>query len=274
VDLNLLKTFCAVSRTLNISKAAEQRNLTQPAVSLQIKQLESIIGSALFLRHPIRLTETGEHLLVNAQEILSKWQSTLDFVQQEQALTKGTLTIACSDAVLRYCLLPIVAEFRDKYPGIHLALLNRTSLGAQQAVIEGKADFAIALFQNEHPKLIHKPFLNYNEVAVVPNDHPLAKQKSVNAQRLNKEPLLLLEEKTLTRTLTLNWFTQQNLNIYAPMALGSVDAQIEMTRQGAGIALISVFTVPPDLVSVKVKKLPSRQLAIYYQNLKPAVRAW
>lgn len=274
MDLNLLRTFCTVAETQNISRAAEQRHLTQPAVSLQIKQLETLVGAALFLRHPLRLTETGEHLLANAQDILSRWQQTLDFVQQQQELTRGSLTIACSDTLLRYRLLQPLQQFRARYPGVDVALLNRTSEEARLAVLKGEADLALGLHQHEHPKLIHRNVLTYQEVALVSPQHSLAGQAALNARQLTGQPLLLLEEKTQSHKLLRQWLATKQLQVVHSMALGSVDAQIEMARLGLGVAIVPAFTVPDDLVAIAVRGLPERQIACYYQHLKPAAQAW
>ncbi len=274
MDLTLLKTFCAVAETLNISRTADVIGLTQPAVSQQIKQLERTVGSELFLRHPLRLTETGQHLLVNAKEILSQWQRTLEFVQTEKDLKGGRLSIACSDVAMRYCLLDKIRRYREAYPGVELSVINRTSSGACDAVRAGEADLAIGIHTVDQDKLIHKPLMHYHEVAVVPVGHSLADRKSISAAQLAQEPLLLLEEKAKSRLLTQQWFAEAQIHALNVMALGSVDAQLDMARIGLGVALIPDFAVPADVVAIKIKAMKRRQLVSYYQRIKPAMQAW
>jgi len=269
-----MQTFCTVAGTLNISRAAEQLNLTQPAVSLQIKQLENLIGAPLFLRHPLRLTDVGDHLRINAQQILKQWELTLEFVQSERALTSGNLTIACSDSVMRFCLINKIKRFGQMYPGVDLSIINRTTNQATAAVVDGSADIAIAIHTGNQPKLIHKPLFSYQEVAVFHPDHDLQSQKIVTARQLCRETLLLLETNTISRNLTEQWFAHQGITEFKKMALGSVDAQAEMARIGFGVALVPDFAVPDDLCSLTIKKMATRHIATFYQRLKPAAQAW
>ncbi len=274
MDLGLLQTFVTVAATRNISRAAEQVHLSQPAVSLQIKQLEATVGTALFARHPLRLTDAGEHLLVNAQQILAQWQQTLEFVQAEQSLVAGKLTIACSDTLMRFTLLDKIALFNQQFPQVHMSILNRTTHGAQQAVLMGEADLAIALYEQDHAKLIHRPLLEYQEVAAVNPQHALAAQNTVTAHRLVQENLLLLEERTLSRKLIMDWFASKQLRPEKTMSLGSVDAQVVLARLQLGVAIIPEFALPEDLVRVGIRGLRKRKMVIFYQRLKPAAQAW
>jgi DNA-binding transcriptional LysR family regulator len=220
------------------------------------------------------LTDTGEHFLVNAQNILAQWESTLTFIQAEETLEKGALTIACSDTVMRYWLLPTIREFRSKYPGIRLSFLNRTSSGAQEAVLNGEADVAIALFQKDHPKLVHKKLFSYQEVAVVANGHPWGDQRYVTPHTLVKENLLLLEERTQTRQMFDRWLHSKQVTLMESMSLGSVEAQIELARIALGAAIVPDFACPSNVGKTDIRGLPKRQMACFYQRLKPASQAW
>jgi DNA-binding transcriptional LysR family regulator len=216
----------------------------------------------------------GEHLLVNAKSILTQWDETLAFVQSETELTTGKLTIACSDTVMRFCLLPTIERFQKNHPKMKLNFLNRTSQSARDSVINGDADIAIAIWQGDHPKLIHRKMFRYNEHVVVPMSHPLSSMESITAHQLIKENLLLLEERTLSRQLLDDWFKNKQVQQPTSMSLGSVEAQIELTRLGLGAAIVPEFSVPEDLHGIKIKGLPQRQVACFYQRLKPAAQAW
>ena len=274
MDLNLLQTFVTVAMTRNISRAADIVNLTQPAVSLQIKQLEDKLGTPLFLRHPLRLTDAGEHLFHNAQQILAQWQTTLEFVNDEKGLSAGSLTIACSDTLMRFHLLEKISAFKHRHPQVKLSLLNRTSHGAQQAVLDGEADIAIALYEHDHPKLIHRPLLTYNEVAAMHPEHGLSSLSSITAHRLVQQDLLLLEQRTLSYKLLIDWFATKQLSVKNALALGSVEAQIALARIQLGIAVIPDFACPDDLIALSIKGLRKRQVSLFYQRLKPAATAW
>lgn len=273
-DFSLLKTFVAVARHGSISRAADEVNLTQPAVSLQIKQLENSVGTALFHRHPIRLTDAGEHLLSHAQSVLSSWHDALKFVQEEKDLISGKLTIACSDTVMRFQLLPLIREFQRRYPGVKLALLNRTSAGAQDDVVQGRADIAYALADGQHPKLVYRPYRPYRDVAVMDSSHRLAGRRQLSAAALQKEILLLLEERTTSRKLFDSWITAQGCSIRQSMSLGSVDAQLTLAAEGMGIAIVPEFSVPTTMTAIPIRALPTRAIHLFYQRLKPASQAW
>jgi LysR family cyn operon transcriptional activator len=274
IDLTLLRTFVAVANTKNISRAAEQIHLTQPAVSLQIKQLENVVGTELFLRHPLRLTDAGEYLLAQSEHMLNQWQDILSYVQDEKDLVQGTLTIACSDTVMRFCLLPAIKQFRKRYPNLAFSILNRTSSAAKEAVLSGEADLAYALIDQPHAKLKQQPFLTYREVAAMPANHIWAQSKNLSAKQLVSETLLLLEERTQTRYQINRWFEQKHVQPVQAMSLGSVDAQIALAKAGLGVAILPEFAVPKNLEQVAISGLPNRTVASFYQRLKPAARAW
>ena len=273
-DFSQLKSFVAVARYGSISRAADVVHLTQPAVSLQIKQLETALGTALFTRHPLRLTDAGEHLLTQAQAILDQWESALDYVNDEQTLTRGKLTIACSDTLMRFALLPTIKAFKSRYPGVQLSFLNRTSAGAQVDVVEGRADLALSLSDEPHPKLKRRPMLQYRDVLITPPNHPLATPDPIAAHQLEHETLLLLEERTTSRHLIEQWLSHQPGTVIHRMSLGSVDAQIALTEAGLGLGIVPDFAVPSHLAAVPLSNLQDRQIDVGYLRLKPAVEAW
>lgn len=273
-DFSQLKSFVAVARYGSISRAAEAVHLTQPAVSLQIKQLESALGTALFYRHPIRLTDAGEYLLTYAQSMLAQWDLALDYVRDEQSLVRGQLTIACSDTLMRFALLPTIKLFKTQYPGVQLSFLNRTSAGAQTDVVEGRADLALSLADEPHPKLKRKPLLRYRDVLVAPPDHPLATQPTVSAMALEGETLLLLEERTTSRHLIEQWLSRQPYEAINRMSLGSVDAQLALSEAGLGLGIVPDFAVPSHLTAIALQDLQERQIDVGYLRLKPAAEAW
>jgi DNA-binding transcriptional LysR family regulator len=155
-----------------------------------------------------------------------------------------------------------------------LSVLNRTSFEAKDAVISGEADIAFALLEGEHAKLIHKKFKRYYERAVVASDHPLAQQQYVTATQLAKYPLLLLEAPTLSRKLLDRWFQQKDCIPGNLMNLGSVDGQLALARVGLGVALVPDFAIPNDLISVSIRGAQEREIALFYQRLKPTAQAW
>lgn len=273
-DFSQLKSFVAVARYGSISRAAEAVHLTQPAVSLQIKQLESALGTALFTRHPLRLTDAGEHFLTQAQAILDHWKSALDYVSDEQTLTRGKLTIACSDTLMRFALLPTIKVFKTRYPGVQLSFLNRTSAGAQVDVVEGRADLALSLSDEPHPKLKRQSVLQYRDVLITPPNHPLAAPNPVAAHQLEQETLLLLEERTTSRHLIEKWLSHQPGTVIHRMSLGSVDAQIALTEAGLGLGIVPDFAVPAHLAAVPLSNLQDRQIDVSYLRLKPTADAW
>ncbi|MEG3691815.1 LysR family transcriptional regulator, partial [Vibrio coralliirubri] len=124
LDINLLKTFVTLAEYKHFGKAAIALHMTQPNVSLHLKQLEQQTRIKLIERSPFQLTQAGERLLETSQRTLLELQICQADLNAINDLKIGTLTIAVSDIISRFLLIRPFQKFKAHYPGIDLTLLN------------------------------------------------------------------------------------------------------------------------------------------------------
>ncbi|MEF1218070.1 LysR family transcriptional regulator, partial [Photobacterium damselae] len=153
LDLNWLNTFVTLAKYEHFGKTAIALHMTQPNVSLQIKQLEQVTRVKLIERNPFRLTQAGERLLASAENALMELQICQADLNAINELNQGTLSIAASDIISRLLLIGPFQSFRKEFPGIDLSLFNTTSSQAAELVKSAKADLGFVIAQKESQPL-------------------------------------------------------------------------------------------------------------------------
>ncbi|EIO2323979.1 LysR family transcriptional regulator [Vibrio vulnificus] len=237
LDLNWLKTFITLAEVKHFGKTANELHMTQPNVSLHIKQLEQITKAKLIERNPVQLTPAGRRLLKSAKLMLNELQICQSDLNAINELTQGTLSIAASDIVSRLLLIEPFQRFKNDYPGIDLALFNTTSSQAVELVKSARADIGFVIAQKESQPLHFTPLTQIKWCAF--GDDLL--DKAWEAQ--DKPTLILLGHDTRTRELIDASLPKLNLPRFRVMEVGSVEAQIDWAEAGFGTAIVPDFSL-------------------------------
>ncbi|HAT8545655.1 TPA: LysR family transcriptional regulator [Vibrio vulnificus] len=237
LDLNWLKTFITLAEVKHFGKTANELHMTQPNVSLHIKQLEQTTKAKLVERNPVQLTPAGRRLLKSAKLMLNELQICQSDLNAINELTQGTLSIAASDIVSRLLLIEPFQRFKNDYPGIDLALFNTTSSQAVELVKSARADIGFVIAQKESQPLHFTPLTQIKWCAF--GDDLL--EKEWEAQ--DKPTLILLGHDTRTRELIDASLPKLNLPRFRVMEVGSVEAQIDWAEAGFGTAIVPDFSL-------------------------------
>ncbi|EOK5763116.1 LysR family transcriptional regulator [Vibrio vulnificus] len=237
LDLNWLKTFITLAEVKHFGKTANELHMTQPNVSLHIKQLEQTTKAKLIERNPVQLTPAGGRLLKSAKLMLNELQICQSDLNAINELTQGTLSIAASDIVSRLLLIEPFQRFKNDYPGIDLALFNTTSSQAVELVKSARADIGFVIAQKESQPLHFTPLTQIKWCAF--GDDLL--DKAWEAQ--DKPTLILLGHDTRTRELIDASLPKLNLPRFRVMEVGSVEAQIDWAEAGFGTAIVPDFSL-------------------------------
>ncbi|HDY7828422.1 TPA: LysR family transcriptional regulator [Vibrio vulnificus] len=237
LDLNWLKTFITLAEVKHFGKTANELHMTQPNVSLHIKQLEQTTKAKLIERNPVQLTPAGRRLLKSAKLMLNELQICQSDLNAINELTQGTLSIAASDIVSRLLLIEPFQRFKNDYPGIDLALFNTTSSQAVELVKSARADIGFVIAQKESQPLHFTP-LTQIKWCVFGDD---LLEKEWEAQ--DKPTLILLGHDTRTRELIDASLPKLNLPRFRVMEVGSVEAQIDWAEAGFGTAIVPDFSL-------------------------------
>ncbi|MCK8071279.1 LysR family transcriptional regulator [Vibrio sp. 1CM23M] len=236
LDINLLKTFVTLAEYKHFGKAANALHMTQPNVSLHLKQLEQQTRIKLIERSPFQLTQAGERLLETSQRTLLELQICQADLNAINDLKIGTLTIAVSDIISRFLLIRPFQKFKAQYPGIDLTLLNTTSYQASSLVKNAQADIGFVIAKEQHNESLY--FTKLQELSWC------ALGDGFDIQDSDAElTLILLGHDTRTRDFIDEGLPSLNLPNYRVMEVGSVDAQIDWAEAGFGVAIVPEFAV-------------------------------
>jgi DNA-binding transcriptional LysR family regulator len=258
MNLHQLRIFCEVAESSSFSSAAEKLHLTQPAITLQIRNLEDYYELKFFERigKKVLLTEEGKVLLDFARKIIDLSRQTEEALDDLKELSRGSLRIATSFSFADYYLPTLLKAFRSKYPKITI----QVSAGNTSQIIEDtllhKNDIAFVAYDPGNGGLVAREFLSDILVAIVPNRHKLAGRESVTLNELNGEPLILRELGSSNRRMVDETFKKKRITPLIIMESASTSAIKEMAESGAGIAILSRQVVKKEVEAHAFKALP------------------
>lgn len=248
ITLRQLRVFSAVAHHLSFTRAAEELCLTQPAVSMQVKQLENQLDVPLFehLGKKIFLTEMGREVYHYSRSILQQIDELQGVLNSMKGLGKGRLKISVASTA-NYFIPVLLAGFCQRYPGVTVSLdvTNREALLSQLA--ENEVDLVVMGQPPEDMDLGYEAFLENPLVIVAPPEHPLAKAKKIPLRRLEQEVFLVREPGSGTRIAMERFFAQHDVRITTGMEVGSNEAIKQSVQAGLGLGLLSRDTVEMEL---------------------------
>ncbi len=248
LTLRQFRVFEAVARRLSFSRAAEELHLSQPAVSMQVKAIEAILGLPLTeqLGKKIFLTEAGHEVLHASQNIAAQLSDLQTNLAQLQSLDRGQLDLGVTSTV-NPVATPILARFRGRYPriSIHLDVSNRAEVLGLLAA--NRIDLAIMGQVPDGLELDATRFMNNPLVAIAPPDHPLARKNKVSLDDLASEPFLVREAGSGTRGAMERYFAARGLELRTSMEMSSNEAIKQAVQAGLGLGILSLQTLELEL---------------------------
>ena len=251
-----LSVFEAVARQLSFSRAAQELHLTQPAVSMQIKQLEENVGTALFeqLGKKIYLTEAGRELYHYSRVIAQQLTEAEAVLAELKGLKRGKLKISVASTA-NYFAPQLLATFSQRFPTVTVSLnvTNRQTLLVQLG--NNEMDMAIMGRPPEGLDLVAESFMDNPLVVIAPVNHSLARKKDIPLDRLQEETFLMREEGSGTRIAMERYFEARGVKIQAGMEMSSTEAIKQAVQAGLGLGVVSLHTVELELEAKRLKLL-------------------
>jgi DNA-binding transcriptional LysR family regulator len=243
LNLDQLGAFAAVIELGSFSAAAERLQLTQPAVSLQVRQLEKRLGTLLVERvgRRARPTAAGAALLPHAAHLDDAVAAALDAVGAHAAGVAGRVRLGTGATACIFLLPPILRDLRRRFPELELTVTTGNTAEIVKAVDENSIDLALVTLPAAGRALVLTPVLDDEFVAVAPRGTVLPAR--VSAAALARQPLLLFEPGGNTRRITDAWFARSGVALKPVMSLGSVEAIKELVAAGLGWAVLPQMAV-------------------------------
>lgn len=267
MTLRQLRVFQAVCDNRSYSRAAEQMALTQPAVSLQIRQLEELLGQPLFeyVGKKLYLTDAAEALRRTGEDIFGRLESLDMQLSTLQGSLQGQLKLAVESSAM-YFAPHLFASFRQQHPEVSLQLAVINHAEAVHRLSANRDDLLLISQVPSDMDLEFMPLLDNAIIAVAPAGHPLCGTDSLTLQALTAWPLLIREPGSGTRRATELHCHQKRAHFAQTMEVGSSEAQREGVLAGLGLALLPRHAVLRELRAGTLCELPVEEL--------PLVRSW
>ncbi|MVM33513.1 LysR family transcriptional regulator [Spirosoma sp. HMF4905] len=241
MELRHLRYFEAVAQTLHFGQAADRLNISQPAVSKQIKELEDELGFPLFIRYKkkVVLTDVGKVFWAETCKTLQQVERSVAKARLVRQGEIGEMRIGYDSAMLQAILTPLLKEFKQHYPGVKLILQEGCNLTLSTALVEDRLDVAFTYGSVSLPDLTSQPLGQTGYVVVLPLHHRLAGEDIISLAQLREENFILCPryENPALLDEQLRLFEQAGYRPNILQESSSQAARINMVSAGLGITL-------------------------------------
>lgn len=267
ITLRQLKVFEAVARLGSFTRAAEELHLTQPAVSMQIRQLEESVGLPLFeqLGKKIYLTLAGQEMHHYCRAIAQQLDEVDRVMAEMKGLQRGRLMIAVASTA-NYFAPRLLATFSQRYPQATISLDVTNREGLLNHLDANDIDLVIMGRPPEGLDLVAEPFTENPLVVIAAPSHPLVKTAHIPLERLQQETFVVRERGSGTRTAMERFFTEKGVHLTTGMEMSSNEAIKQAVQAGLGLGIVSIHTLELEL--------ETKRLAILDVESFPILRHW
>ena len=283
INRNHLALFRAVAEAGGFSRAAEVVHVSQPAISMQVADLEAALGAPLFDRLPrgVRLTDAGKTLLGYAQRIATLEAEAERAMRELRGLERGRLSLGASMTIGGYLLPAVLGDFRRAHPGVELQLAIANTETIKTRLIDGTLDLALTEgMPPEDPELSTRVFGEDELVVIAPADHPLVKPtagkrrvRPIDARQLCAQPLILREPGSGTREVLLQALAGCGAEPgEVVLTLTNTEAIKRAVLAGLGLAVVSRLCVTMELAGGVLVEVSTRGLKLRRSLYEVTVR--
>ena len=255
INLELYRIFYVVAETKNITKASEILNISQPAVTKHIKNLEEQLGNPLFIRTKkgVILNEYGEKIFLNVKQALNLLSESEKEISKYKSLNKGTIKIGISTTLARKYLLKYIKKFHETYPNIVIDIYTDATKDLIKQLKNGVIDIIISKFPQNRDNDLDYIYLDKTKYIFVANEeYSFLSNKTIPIKKLVNYPLLLQKTPSNSRDNIEKYLKENNIHIEPKMNIASSNLLVDFIRLGYGLGYVTKLYVEEEL---KEKKL-------------------
>lgn len=293
ISLKQLRYFSAVARFDHFGKAAEYCNVTQPALSMQVRELESDLGLKLFERRQqgAQLTDIGEEVLARAQQILAAVRDLDDFAHHRSEVLTGRLRLGVIPSLAPYVLPPLLPLLRDKYRDLDLRIRETQTETLVDELIDGQLDVLLLALPIEHAEIMTATLFEDRFLLAAPTDwqgvdaqqKPRGRGKRARAEMraspelLEGGRLLLLEEGHCLRDQALAFCQLRQVDNLDTFGASSLSTIVQMVANGMGLTLLPEISLGVEAKHEGIQVMPfeapepSRTVGLAWRTSSPRV---
>ncbi len=266
--------FHTVARMGSFTKAAKELGISQPAVSIQVRELERTMSTTLLsrTRNGVLLTDTGETVYRYTGRIFSLADEMQYAIQDITGLRAGKLTIGSSSTPGEYILPIVIGEFRKRYPDVDVSLSIANTQRIIDRVLNRDLDIGMAGAPVSIKGVASFPYVDDEVVLVASASHPLGLSRSVSLKDVASEPFIMRESGSATRRAAEKALAKSGSNIKVAMELASNEAVKRAASAGLGIGVVSKYAIGPDVAAGLLRALRvdgwacRRKLTVFYRD--------
>ncbi|WP_053219990.1 LysR family transcriptional regulator [Virgibacillus senegalensis] len=244
-----LRTFITVAETKNFTKTAEKLHISQPSVSLHIKNLEKEFQTELFVRTPkqFHITPTGDLLYHRARQIVQIYEQTKQDILAHHHAIQGELKVGASFTIGEYILPGLLVDLQKQFPNLELQITIGNTEEIVKSVRDLKVDVGLIEGQTNEKELTVEPFKEDRLCIVAGTDHPLARKDKVTIHDLQNQIWITREIGSGTRAYMDHVLRSLGIKVKAKHSISSSQGIKEFIIEGTGLSLLSASVIDRDI---------------------------
>ncbi len=260
-DFHELRSFVAVADLESFRAAAEQLNISAPALSRRVDRLETMLGTRLLERttRRVALTNVGRTFLEHARAALDELEgATLAITEMAEQRT-GLVTVACVPSAVYYFLPEVLKTFTGRYPRIRVRIIDEGANEVLASVADGRADFGLNFVGAQEPGIAFRALYRESFVLAVRRDSPLAKRRRVAWSEIRELPFMSVARTSGNRLLLDVALAKSGIRVNSQYEVSHVSTLLGLVEAGLGVAAIPRLAMPagakhPTLAAVDLIK--------------------
>jgi LysR family carnitine catabolism transcriptional activator len=241
-----LKAFVMVARSLSFTHAASNLGITQPALSMTIRQVEAKFGATLFDRstRSVKLSSTGALLHPAAERLIENFERTTAGMREIADGRLGRITIACPEGVAAHVVAPTLARFVVNHPKVMVSVHDGDAASVEQMMHSFGADFGVTGYWKDHPDFVFAPLTTDRCCVICPPTHPLAGKQLISLRDLDNVPIVALNRDAGVRRLLEATCEAAGIRLVVQFEVARVSTLIEMVAAGLCISVLTELSTP------------------------------
>ncbi|MEA2882707.1 MAG: LysR family transcriptional regulator, hydrogen peroxide-inducible s activator [Bradyrhizobium sp.] len=245
ISLRQLRYFEAVARSRHFGKAAGQCAVTQPALSMQIQELEKTLGVQLIERgrHGVMLTEAGREIAGRASRILADTRDIVDFARRQGSVLAGPLHLGVIPSVAPYVLPALLPLIREKFPDLDLHLRETRTDHLVEELLDGGLDLLLLALPVENPEIETIKLFNDRFLLAMPKSRQVSNRIRATPELMQQDRLLLLEEGHCLRDQALSWCSLRRIDNIDTFGASNLSTIVQMVANGLGMTLLPELSI-------------------------------
>lgn len=245
ITIKQLKTFVAVAQTRSFAEASARVCLSQPAVSISIRNLEEAVGGRLLTRstRTLALTPEGEEFLPVAHRLLSDWEGALDDLHNRFSLKRGKLAVAAMPSFASTELPAVLAPFRQQYPDINITIHDVIAEDVIEMVRNGRVEVGVTFEPGESEDLDFQTLFTDRFVVALPATHVFASKRKIALRALVNQPFITLQRPSSIRGLIDATLEHEGITLSVQLETNQLATIGRMVAMGLGISIVPALCI-------------------------------